>query len=59
MLDNTTAVNDGKEERRLKKVKIALMRNSRFALWSGILMVGRTYVRDDIPSACTNGRDEI
>jgi predicted metal-dependent peptidase len=60
MLDNTKEVVDmSKEERRLKKVKIALMRNSKFALWSGILMVGKTYVRDDIDSACTNGRDEI
>lgn len=52
-------VDMSKEERRLKKVKISLMRNSKFALWSGILMVGKTYVRDDIPTACTNGRDEI
>ena len=57
--DTTVTVDMSKEERRLKKVKIALMRNSKFALWSGILMVGKTYVRDDIPSACTNGRDEI
>ena len=60
MLDKTSEVVDmSKEERRLKKVKIALMRNSKFALWSGILMVGKTYVRDDVPTACTNGRDEI
>lgn len=49
---------DDKQERRLKKVKISLMRNSKFAFWSGILMVGKTTVCDDIPSACTNGRDE-
>ena len=47
-----------KEERRLKKVKIALMRNPKFALWSGIMMVGKTSVVDDFPSAATNGRDE-
>ena len=47
-----------KEERRLKKVKIALMRNPKFALWSGIMMVGKTSISDDFPSACTNGRDE-
>ena len=47
-----------KEERRLKKVKIALMRNPKFALWSGIMMVGKTTVSDDIDSAATNGRDE-
>ena len=48
-----------KAERRLKKVKIALMRNPKFALWSGILMLGKTKVIDEIPTACTNGRDEI
>lgn len=47
-----------KEERRLKKVKIALMRNPQFALWSGILMVGKTGIKDDVPTAYTNGRDE-
>lgn len=48
-----------KEERRLKKVKIALMRNPKFALWSGIMMVGKTSICDDMPSAGTNGRDEF
>ena len=48
-----------KEERRLKKVKIALMRNPQFALWSGIMMVGKTKLDEDFPSAMTNGRDEI
>jgi len=46
------------EERKVQKSKITLMRDSRFALWSGILMVGRTSVVDSIPTACTNGRDE-
>lgn len=46
------------EERKVQKSKITLMRDSRFALWSGILMVGRTSVVDNIPTACTNGRDE-
>jgi predicted metal-dependent peptidase len=48
-----------KEERRLKKVKIGLMRNPKFALWSGIMMVGKTAVSETFPSACTNGRDEL
>lgn len=47
-----------KTERRLKKTKIALMRNPKFALWSGIMMVGKTTLDDDFPTACTNGRDE-
>lgn len=57
MLGNTPVVKD-KEERRLSKVKIAIMRNPKFALWSGLMTVGKTSVRDDIPTACTNGRDE-
>lgn len=48
-----------KIERRVKKAKITLMRKPEFALWSGIMMVGKTEVRDGFPSACTNGRDEI
>jgi predicted metal-dependent peptidase len=55
MLDNTR----DKAERRLKKVKIGLMRNAKFAMWSGIMMVGKTSVVDDVPTACTNGRDEL
>ena len=48
-----------KEERKLKKAKISLMREPKFALWSGILMLGKTEVVEDIPTACTNGRDEM
>lgn len=49
------------EERKLQKAKITLMRNSKFALLQGIMMVGKTTVTDDpsIPTACTNGRDEL
>jgi predicted metal-dependent peptidase len=47
------------EERKLQKSKIALMRNPKFALLSGILMVGKTKVVDGLPTACTNGRDEM
>jgi len=46
------------EERRVQKSKISLMRNPKFALLSGILMVGKTKVVDNLPTACTNGRDE-
>ena len=48
-----------KTERKLKKVKIGLMRNPKFALWSGIMMVGKTVLDDDIPTAATDGRDEL
>lgn len=47
-----------KEARRLSKVKISIMRNPKFALWSGLMTVGKTIVDDNIPTACTNGRDE-
>lgn len=46
------------EERKLQKAKISLMRDPKFALLSGVLMVGRTSVDDNVPTACTNGRDE-
>jgi len=48
-----------KVERKLKKVKIDLMRNPKFALWSGIMMVGKTELSDNVRTACTNGRDEL
>lgn len=47
------------EERKLKKVKINIMREPKFALWQGLMMIGKTTLSDDIPTACTNGRDEI
>lgn len=47
------------EERKLQKAKIALMRNQKFALLQGVMMIGRTRVADNVPTACTNGRDEI
>jgi predicted metal-dependent peptidase len=47
-----------KDERKLKKVKIGLMRNPKFALWSGIMMVGKTVLDDNVPTAMTDGRDE-
>lgn len=49
------------EERKLQRAKINLMRSPKFALLSGILMVGKTKVveKDDMPMpACTDGRDE-
>lgn len=47
------------EERKLQKAKISLMRSPKFALLSGILMVGKTMVDETTPTAKTNGRDEI
>lgn len=46
-------------ERKVQRVKIRLMRDPKFALWQGILMVGKTSVVDNVRTACTNGRDEM
>ena len=46
------------EERKLQKAKITVMRNPKFALLQGVMMVGKTYITDIVPTACTNGRDE-
>ena len=59
MLDTDNTVVKDKEERRLSKVKIAIMRNPKFALWSGLMTVGKTRVDENVSTACTNGRDEI
>ena len=45
----------GKDERRLKKIMIGLMRQPEFALFSGVMMCGTTTIRDDIASAATDG----
>jgi len=48
-------------ERKIKKAKIELMRAQMPALrlWAGVMMVGKTSVVDNMPTACTNGRDEF
>ena len=46
-----------KELRRLQKAHVTLMRTPTFAFYSGILMLGKAEIDDDIPTACTNGRD--
>lgn len=46
-------------ERKLQKVRISLMRNPLFARMSGILMLGSVSIDDDMPTAATNGRDEV
>lgn len=45
--------------RRLKKTIINLMRDPLFADMSGIMMLGKKEVVDYVPTACTNGRDEL
>lgn len=44
-------------EQKIQKDHVWLMKNPKYCLYSGIIMIGKTEVRDDIPTACTNGRD--
>jgi len=44
-------------EQRIEKCHIDLMKSPDFVAYSGILMIGECKVKDDIPTACTNGRD--
>ena len=46
-------------EDKITKVHISLMQNPKTLAYSGLLMVGNVEVRDDCPTACTNGRDVI
>lgn len=46
-------------EMRLEKAVIAILSNPRYAALSGILMVGDRSIDDAVPTACTNGRDEL
>lgn len=47
------------KNRQFKKVKIMLMRSDKFVRLSGIMMMGRTTMTTDIPTACTDGRNEM
>lgn len=46
-------------ERKLKRVKINLLRDDRFAYWRGIMMIGNTVLDDDFPTAATDGCNEV
>lgn len=46
-------------EDRLTKAHISLMQNKLTVAYSGILMVGKSTVDNNVPTACTNGRDKI
>ena len=52
----------GKElttEQRVSKSVVDIMGNDKYVALAGILMLGERTVVDDIPTACTNGRDEM
>ena len=44
-------------EQRVQKTHVALMKDPKYCLYSGIFMIGSTSVDDAIPTACTDGRD--
>lgn len=46
-------------EQRVQKAVIDIMGKDRYVHLAGILMVGDRSVVDDVPTACTNGRDEM
>ena len=45
-------------EQRLQKAVSDIMMNKRYTALAGLLTIGDRSVSDDIPTACTNGRDE-
>jgi predicted metal-dependent peptidase len=46
-------------EQRVTKSHIAIMRSKQFCMFAGVLSVGKVTFTEDIPTACTNGRDVI
>ena len=56
---STATTSIDKEARKLSKVKIDIMREPRFVLWQNFMMLGKTSIEDDVPTAATNGRDEF
>lgn len=44
-------------EERLSKAVVAIMGHPRYTALAGVLMIGEKTIEDDIPTACTNGRD--
>lgn len=46
-------------EQRIQKATLAIMQHPEYVAMAGVLMIGTKTVRDDVPTACTNGRDEF
>lgn len=44
-------------QQRIERAKVSMIRDPRFAYLAGIFMLGKTEITDEIPTACTNGRD--
>ncbi len=45
-------------EQRITKASVDITAHPRYTALAGVLMVGDKTVSDDVPTACTNGRDE-
>lgn len=45
------------QEQRVQRSHVWLMNEPKYCLFAGIMMLGTTEVRDDMPTAATNGRD--
>lgn len=46
-------------EQRIQRAHVRLMNHKATMEYSSVLMLGKSEVRDDIPTACTNGRDKL
>lgn len=46
-------------EQRLTKAVVAIMGNDKYVALAGVLMIGKREVSDTVPTAKTNGRDEV
>ena len=46
-------------EQRLSRCTMALMGHKKWCALSGVMLMGKITVSDTMPTACTNGRDEI
>ena len=46
-------------EQRIERCHIDLMKHPNFVAYSGVLMIGNVSVKDDTPTAYTNGRDVV
>lgn len=46
-------------EQRVSKAVVDIMANPKYVALAGVMMIGERRVDDSVPTACTNGRDEI
>jgi predicted metal-dependent peptidase len=44
-------------EQRVQRAHVSLMKHPDYCLYSGVFMIGNVEIKDDVPTACTNGRD--